>query len=276
MALINCKVCGGEVSDKAVTCLHCGSAIVPEKNDEPQMIVCEDCGTEFAKTETSCPKCGCPVESEKESEVEPQKVEIAKVNLPTINKNKKRKIIIAVIAVIVLAFGATFCVINISKTKKENAIASYGDTLTNTCYTMLSGAADAESAGNLIKSVWYDTIHEEYDSETYEYTHNRYGSYYDDFNDALAELFSDETFKEKLSGIEANQTIVNSNMKKLLNPPEEYAEAYSAMKDFYNAYLDLTNLVLNPSGSLNTFSSNFNNADSKAVNCYEAMKLYIE
>ena len=33
MALINCPVCGDKVSDKAVKCIHCGSAIVTNKMD---------------------------------------------------------------------------------------------------------------------------------------------------------------------------------------------------------------------------------------------------
>ena len=186
---------------------------------------------------------------------------------------KNKKVIIVIVAVLVFAIilGAF-----ISKSKKENNIARYGEILSETCYSMLLGASKAEDAGNLIKSVWYDTIYKEYDAETYEYTHNNYGSYYSDFNDALEELFSDYTFKSKLTTIEENQSTVNSNMKKLVNPPDEYEEAYDALKNFYDAYLDLTNLVLSPSGSLSTYSSNFNNADSKAVNCYEAMKMYID
>ena len=45
--------------------------------------------------------------------------------------------------------------------------------------------------------------------------------------------------------------------------------------ELYDAYLSLTNLAINPSGSLHTFSSNFNDADTKALNCYKAMKLYL-
>lgn len=35
---------------------------------------------------------------------------------------------------------------------------------------MLDGAAKAENAGNLIKSVWYNAIYEERDTETDKYT----------------------------------------------------------------------------------------------------------
>ena len=65
-------------------------------------------------------------------------------------------------------------------------------------------------------------------------------------------------------------------MKELRNPPKEYEDAYAALKDYYDEYLAFTNLVVDPSGSLQTFSNNFNNADSNTLNAYNAMKLYLE
>lgn len=65
-------------------------------------------------------------------------------------------------------------------------------------------------------------------------------------------------------------------MKEMRNPPDEYEEAYDALSELYDAYVNLTNLVTSPSGSLQTFSTNFNDADSETVNCYNAMSLYLE
>ena len=56
MALIKCKECGHEVSDKALECPNCGCPI--EKD-----IVCEECGEHLEKGVSNCPKCGCPVET---------------------------------------------------------------------------------------------------------------------------------------------------------------------------------------------------------------------
>ena len=63
--------------------------------------------------------------------------------------------------------------------------------------------------------------------------------------------------------------------EQLKNPPAGYEEAYEALKEYYSAYLELTNMATNPSGSLQSYSSNFNEADSNALNCYNAMRLYI-
>ena len=89
-------------------------------------------------------------------------------------------------------------------------------------------------------------------------------------------MYSDSSFSLQISGIEDNQDTVNSLMKKLKNPPDEYEDAYEAVTELYDAYLTLTNLVTDPSGSLQTFSSNFNDADSETVKCFNGVKMYLE
>ena len=53
MALIKCKECGREISDKATTCPHCGCPVEKE-------IKCEECGAILSATDEVCPQCGCP------------------------------------------------------------------------------------------------------------------------------------------------------------------------------------------------------------------------
>ena len=65
-------------------------------------------------------------------------------------------------------------------------------------------------------------------------------------------------------------------MKKLKNPPNEYKDAYDAISDFYDAYIALTNCATDPSGSLQTYSSTFNDADTNTLNAYKAMELYLD
>lgn len=126
---------------------------------------------------------------------------------------------------------------------------------------------------NLPKKVWYNAIYKERDDATDKYTRPK-GYFASNFNDALGNLFSDTSFR--ISSIEDNQKTVSSLMKELKNPPEEYKDAYEAITELYDAYISLTNLATDPSGSLQTFSTNFNNTDSETLNCYNAMKLYLE
>ena len=270
MAMIPCPGCGELISDKAKKCVHCGYELIPEEKK-----VCAECGAELEEGATVCQKCGCPVEEEtKQTADAPQQVEVTGVKVP--QKSKKTIAIIAIAIVVVLV--AIFAVQQVQKQNaaKEAARISqeYGENLELTTMTMLSGAANAESCGNLIKSVWYNAIYEERDSTTDKYTRPK-GYWVSDFNEALGNLFADSSFVQKINDIESNQNEVQSLMKDLKNPPEEYKDAYEAISELYDAYTKLTNLVTNPTGSLQTLSSNFNDADTETSNCYSAMKLYI-
>ena len=189
---------------------------------------------------------------------------------------------IATIAVIVAAIITAIGV----QTHKNNVAAKaaaeaqkqseeYGTNLNMAAYSMLSGASDAETCGNLIKQVWYNAIYEKSDSKTDKYTKPT-GYYVFDFNDALQNLFSDSSFSGQIADINDNKDTVNSLMKKLKNPPEEYKDAYESLSKLYDAYISLTNLATDPAGSLQTYSQNFNDADSETLNCYNALRMYLE
>lgn len=156
------------------------------------------------------------------------------------------------------------------KAKKE-----YAANLNTITYTMLDASGIAEDCGNLIKSVWSNSIYEESDEETDEYTKED-GYFVSDFNEALGNLFADSAFSNKVKSVSEKQDTVNSLLKKLNNPPQEYKEAYDKMKEFYDAYITLSNLATNPSGNLQTYSNSFSEADTKVLNCYKAMQVYLE
>lgn len=281
MALIKCTNCEKEISDKAKVCPQCGQPVVLDipVQEVASSILCEECGTEILEGLDVCPNCGCPVPTKEAAPEEvPQKVEVTAVNLPKMTQNTKKYVIVAVVAVLVLIV-ALFAGKNIKEQKlaKEAAQRSedYASTLETASFTMLLGAIEAEEAGNLIKSVWYNAIYEERDTKTDKYTRPN-GWWVDDFNEALENLFADSVFKSTISSIESNQELVAGLMKDLKNPPEEYEEAYEAVKELYDAYKKLTNLATNPSGNLRTFSDNFNAADTETVNCYEALQMYID
>ena len=260
MAMIQCPNCGKQISDKALKCLYCGHELITKEKK-----ICAECGAELAEDAIECPICGCPVNVEAAN---PQQVEVTGVKF----SKKSKKILISGMAIAIIA---AIAIIGIFKLNKQNAAKSYGENLEVITYTMLSGASDAESCGNLIKQVWYNAIYEERDSETDPYTRPN-GYFVSDFNEALQNLFSDASFVAQIDSIEDNQATVQSLMKEMRNPPDEYEEAYDALSELYDAYINLTNLVTSPSGSLQTFSTNFNDADSETVNCYNAMSLYLE
>lgn len=237
---------------------------------------CAECGTELEEEATVCSKCGCPVEEEKPvTPVAPQQVEVTGVKVT----QKSKKMIGIAVAIIVILIAGIFGVQQVQKQNaaKEAARISqeYGENIELATFTMLSGVADAERCCNLIKSVWYNAIFEERDTKTDAYTRPK-GNWVSDFNEALGNLFADSSFQTKISNIESNQSTVQSLMKDLKNPPEEYEDAYAAISKLYDAYTKLTNLAVNPTGSLQTFSQNFSDADTETLICYSAMELYLE
>lgn len=267
MAMIKCPKCAEDVSDKSAKCVHCGHVLI----EEPKLF-CEECGNEIKKSDKICSKCGCPVDKKQE----PQKVEVTKVKLG--NGIPKKKIIIGIVVLLLIVGGMfEFITIKNNSDKKKNQELSeqYKDNLNTITYKMLSGAADAESCGNKIKKVWSNSIWKDDDSETDKYTKTN-GKFNDDFNDSLSALFADPDFIKITDSVKQNQKEVNKLMKEMKNPLEEWTDAYNDLKDYYDDYLTLTNLCTNPSGSLQTYSTNFSNADTDALNGYNKIRSYLD
>lgn len=65
-------------------------------------------------------------------------------------------------------------------------------------------------------------------------------------------------------------------MKKLKNPPKKYKEAYSVLKIYYDNYIKITNMVLDPTGSLKTFSKDLIDYETEIKNSYGKIKLYLD
>lgn len=265
MAMIICPNCGEQVSDKAKKCVHCGIVLIQEEKRR-----CSECGEELDEEDTVCTNCGCPVEAVNvsDSQEKSQKVEVTGVKV-----SKRAKVIIGIVVVLLVVGSAT--IFGVNQYQKKKAAEEYEQNLELATYSMLTGASEAETCGNLIKQVWYNSIYEERNDATDKYTRPD-GYFVSDFNDALGNLFSDISFKSKISSIENNQKTVSSLMKELKNPPEEYKDAYESISELYDAYISLTNLATDPSGNLQTFANNFNDADSETLNCYNAMKLYLD
>ena len=140
---------------------------------------------------------------------------------------------------------------------------------------MLDDAALAESNGNLVIQVWSNAIWSKQDDATDKYTMVD-GKFVSDFNDALSNLFSDESFSTDMTRLSANQQQIKTDMKEMVNPPEGYEEAYKALKDLYDSYLSFSNIVLNCNGSLESFSNDFSEADKDILKKYYTAELYIK
>lgn len=190
---------------------------------------------------------------------------------------RKLGIIAGCAAVVVLIVGIVLS--NVIKNQAEEKAAeeariAYIEALNDLVWESLDGAATAESMCNLTYKVWYDTIYEEYHAETEEYT-QYHGKYHDDFNTSLGLLYADESTINTCSEIEANQEAVEALMKKLNSPTDEFEKCYNLAMDLYSAYNKITNLALQPKGSLRDYSDNFAEYVSDYMDAYNKLDLII-
>lgn len=140
---------------------------------------------------------------------------------------------------------------------------------------MLQDAVLAENIGNLTVKVWNNAIWQKRDADTDKFTMVN-DQFVADFNDALTNLASDESFSSDISILSENQQQTKALMKEMLDPPEGYENAFKALEGMYNAYINLTNIVLSGNGSLESYSNEFSEADKELSEQYQAADLYVK
>lgn len=286
MAIIQCPNCRGQISDRARKCVHCGTVFTSGKKE-----LCAECGAELEDGAAMCFQCGCPAETDVRVMMSVDSRQMGVTGSNKVNGETKRIITALVVIVVVLIAIAIGILCHQAKKVAEEAIRfsqekeveaentrrsqEYAANLQLVTDTMLSGAVDAENCCNLIVEVWNNAIWEKEDDVTDRYTRPD-GYFVEDFNEALDNLFADSEFCLQIDNIMENQRTVNSIVGQLKNPPEEYKSAYESLSEYYDAYLTFTNLAINPTGSLNTFSEDFSNADTEFIHCYHLMEFYLQ
>ena len=89
----------------------------------------------------------------------------------------------------------------INKVSENNIRTSYKDNLKITLSKILNSSAKAEKICKLTMKVWHNSIYKEHDTETDAFTMENGSYFYDDFNDALKNLYNDTTYNsEKRTG----------------------------------------------------------------------------
>lgn len=254
MALISCPNCGKEISDKAIKCPQCGYMLNEPTIDKQQNNVCEECGTVFPLESTSCPNCGCPVAQPKSTK----------------KKSPAGTLLLLVGVILAAVFGFK----QYQSIQRTNFHINYY----NAVNAMADGGEKAETDAFLIRGVWANAINKKSDPKTDKFTkqNNGTGAFYSDFNDALKALFADEDFKNDLSFIYDNQLEVDSYMKKLKKHSDRFSEEYDAIKKLHESYMKLTNMVLNPLGSCQSYAEDLNAVFKETTDNYRAVALYLD
>lgn len=245
MALINCPKCGASISEQASVCPQCKETV-----SKADSIICEECKTKYSSDLASCPQCGHP----------------------TLHNNKKkskksRKTLVLILLLVVVIAGIF--------TYQAHQETIYYNNMVDLANTMIDGAQKAENAGNTIVGVWHNAIWQKRNDKTDKYTMAN-GRFVDDFNVALDNLFADEEFMQSLSDIQTRQAEATDLMKKMKNPPDKYAEAAAALKECYDNYIKFTGCVIDPRGSLNSFSEDFGKYDEAVADSLQKLELYFD
>ena len=80
--------------------------------------------------------------------------------------------------------------------------------------------------------------------------------------------------KSELLAEKNNQ--IRLDMKDMTNPPDGYGDAYQALKEYYENYLEFYNTVINCEGSYNSFSDEFGETDSALAKKFNSVELYVK
>lgn len=218
------------------------------------LINCPECGKEISDNANKCVNCGCP---------------IIKYENIYAEKSKKKKNPIVVLVILVIA--ALLILVGVNQYKSY----TYQQNLNAICYEIISSGIEAEECGNLIHDVWYNTIFKESSEDTDKYTKEN-NEFNEDFNDSLDNLYNDKDFTEKVVNIQIKQKSILNMMKEMKNPPSKHKDAYKALLALYDEYNDFSSLVINPTGSLQSFTEEFNEADKSLADYCDKIKMYID
>lgn len=217
------------------------------------IIKCQDCGKEISSSAEKCIHCGCP---------------IVKVDMKDVNTTKKRSPLVKILIIGLVALVA------ILGFKAIQSIM-YQQNLNTICYEIIQSAAHTEKCCNQIHDVWYNTIFEVPDETTDKYTMND-GVFNADFNDSLSALYDDEDFINDVNDIKYEQEYILDLMKKLNNPPAKYKESYKHLNELYEEYIKFSNMAIDPTGNLYSYTEEYNESDEILVDKFEKMKIYID
>lgn len=249
-----CVNCGAALGDGQVFCPNCGTPKGGIKKN-----VCSRCGYELQEGQEFCPNCGQKLDVPVDAALN---ATIAQFNTGIKKKKKKIKIILPIILVIVLAVagvGGYFVYSNIQQKKMEEAIAAYKQDARDFCMDVAESGSNMEKIGNAIQSAWSAYI-----------SNSRYGTMYNgtyiySIDSAVAAAQDEQS--SAISSVRSNDSKIKSMYKSLLVVPDtedqELQEIKDAVKELYEAYEDMYDVIINVSGNYLSFKSDFGDTDSE-------------
>lgn len=204
------------------------------------LIKCPECGKEISNKVKKCPNCAYSLKKNK------------------FDFKKNKKVIIILILLFILIIGGIISFYIYSKNEYNNKVNLLS-------LQMLTSSVDCGELADLTCDVWYNTIYEISDVETNKYTiheiaYRNNSPYYkysnsdfnDDFNTSINNLFIDKS--DEVSKIKKEAEDIKKQVKALKYAPLGQKDIYNALVEFNNAYQELVNLAINPTGSYSEYA----------------------
>lgn len=182
----------------------------------------------------------------------------------------KMKMVALFVIITIMSLSFTSCVAANSNSKFN----AYVDNLEILKNQMLNDCAEAETICNLVVKVWSNAIYQKSDPKTDKYT-KKGNKFVDDFNIALDTLYADPDIRAKISTLKSNQEKIRLIIKDMYNPPKDLEQCYNTLSEYYITYKAFVDLAINPTGSLNDFSDEFDKKDNAAMDIYEKLNIQI-
>lgn len=265
-AEIKCSNCGATLAPGQAFCASCGTpapAPAPTPIAVPTANTCSNCGSELPMDAEFCSNCGHRKETVT-PEINPA---IAQYNSTVAApKNKKNKKIIISVVAGVLAVLAIIIGVLVNNSIQEQkaaeearllaeAVEEYKDNAYDFYLKVLSSGSTMEDIGNEIQKSWKAYVNSSY------YNGKRYYSVDSAVSAAQTYMYSD------ISSVKSANSSIEALYKELLVIPDTndqvLIELKNVVKETYEAYKDMYDCVIDPSGNYTSWTSEFGNTDSE-------------
>lgn len=247
-----CSNCGATLGDGQEFCPKCGT-----KKEGLTKNVCGNCGAELSEGQEFCGKCGTKAGIKINAETN---AAINQFNAGLEKKKKKSKVLPIILAIIVaiVAIGGYFTYTIIQEKNMAEAVEQYKEDANSFYIKVLASGSTMEGIGNEIQTAWR------------KYINSSYGTYYNGeyiYSIDSAVQAAQKYKASDISTVKTSNSSIESLYKDLLVVPDtdnqELMEIKDAVKEAYDAYKDMYDCVISPSGNYTSWTSEFSSVDSE-------------
>jgi hypothetical protein len=202
-----------------------------------------------------------------------------------VSKKKKKGLFITIIGIVLVlaiggsAYGYHYHTVQVEKQaeiqatkvkaekeadKKKQAELQYVKNINEVVFDITNAGAKTNDITNTYQKVWHDAIWDHiYTSSDGQI------QIVSDFNTAISYQRAAYEKAGTISELQNEMSTINKLMIQLKEPPSKYKGLYSEVVDLYSTLTNFEKMAENPSGSLNSYSSDIDNLDndlSKKIN----------